>query len=138
MDAHEICDHTNEETPILILDRHHSQMDIEFLEYVNQLEHKWYVCLGVPYRTHKWQVADSSKVNAQLKTKLGKAKSDYLLLKNNNQSLKVTSIIPVIISAFATLFANVKNSKTQKAIFNCGWGAALNYHLLLDKSLSLY
>jgi hypothetical protein len=135
MDSNEVYDRRNGETPILILDGHHSRMDVEFLEYINQPEHKWFVCLGVPYGTHKWQVADSSQVNGMFKIQLAKTKCEYLRFKNNNQSLTVTDIVPIVKSSFAKSFANVAN--TQKAIAERGWGPALNYRLLLDESLSL-
>jgi hypothetical protein len=72
MDVDKVYNWPNGETPILILDGHHSCMDIKFLEYISQPEHKWFVCLGVPYGTHKWQVADSLQVNRQFKIELGK------------------------------------------------------------------
>jgi hypothetical protein len=135
MDANEVYNRSMGETPILILDGHHSRMDVEFLEYINQPEHKWFVCLGVPYGTHKWQVADSSQVNGMFKIQLTKTKCEYLRYKSNNQSLLVTDIVPIVKTAFSKSFANVQN--TKKAIAERGWGPALNYRLLLDKSLSL-
>ena len=34
--------------PFLILDGHGSRFDLLFLEYINNPEHNWNVCIGVP------------------------------------------------------------------------------------------
>jgi hypothetical protein len=118
IDSHNVYNRSIGENPLLILDGHHSRMDVEFLEYINNEDHKWYVCLGVPYGTHKWQVADSSQVNGRFKIELAKTKSEYMKYKNNNQSMTVTNIVPVVKSAFKNSFGNVDN--TKKAIAERG------------------
>jgi hypothetical protein len=60
--------------PLLLLDGHHLQMELEFLEYINQPANKWHVCIGVPCGTHLWQVADSSQVNGRFKIEIAKEK----------------------------------------------------------------
>ncbi len=35
--------------PFLLLDRHGSQLELPFLQYVNGPDHEWIVCIGVPY-----------------------------------------------------------------------------------------
>ena len=45
--------------PFLLLDGHGSHFEEEFLEFVNSPEHKWKVCISVPYGMHLWQVGDS-------------------------------------------------------------------------------
>jgi hypothetical protein len=45
--------------PVLLLDGHHSYLKLPLLEFINDDSHKWAVCLGAPYGTHIWQVADS-------------------------------------------------------------------------------
>jgi hypothetical protein len=39
------------ENPILILVRHHLYMDVELLEYINQLEQKWFVLVYLMVHT---------------------------------------------------------------------------------------
>ena len=56
-------DRENGTFPFLLLDGHQSRFDVEFLSYINAPEMKWEVCLGVPYGTALWQVADSSEQN---------------------------------------------------------------------------
>ena len=54
------------EVPFLLLDGHHSRFELPFLQYIHG-NNKWTVCIGVPYATHWWQVADSSEVNGAYK-----------------------------------------------------------------------
>jgi hypothetical protein len=84
-------------------------MDLEFLEYINDPEQKWYVCLGAPYGTHKWQVVDSPQVNGIFKIEIAKEKHKYMQVKNNNQGLTVTDIVPIVKPTFC------KNSKCQES-----------------------
>ena len=64
--------------PFVLLDGHQSRFDLSFLEYINADEHKWNVCLGVPYGTAVWQVADSSEQNGLFKMLLGEKKKNCL------------------------------------------------------------
>ena len=47
-------------------DGHHSRFELPFLQYIHD-NNKWTACIGVPYATHWWQVADSSEVNGAYK-----------------------------------------------------------------------
>jgi hypothetical protein len=134
IDQHNVFDRQNGTKPLLLLDGHHSRMDLEFLEYINQPGNEWCVCIGVPYGTHLWQVADSSQINGKFKIELTKEKCEYMKYKQNNNGLLVTDIVPIVKGAFERSFANVGN--TKKAIAERGWGPALNYRLLLDDRLS--
>jgi hypothetical protein len=58
--------------PFLLIDGHHSRTRIPFLEYINDEEHRWKVCIGVPYATHMWQPHDSSELNGTFKIKFCK------------------------------------------------------------------
>jgi hypothetical protein len=59
----------------LLLDGHHSQFELPFLLYINDSdEHPWVVCIGMPYRTHLWQVPDLSELNGTFKMGLTYAK----------------------------------------------------------------
>ena len=53
--------------PFLIINGHESQLDPKFLMYINDEDHIWKVCLGVPYATNYWQVGDSSEQNGTFK-----------------------------------------------------------------------
>ena len=64
--------------PFVLLDGHQSRFDLSFLEYINADEHKWNVCLGVPYGTAVWQVVDSLEQNGLFKKLLGEKKKNYL------------------------------------------------------------
>ena len=46
--------------PMLLVDAYGSRFDLKFLEYINNPETEWCVCIGVPYGTSLWQVGDSS------------------------------------------------------------------------------
>jgi len=67
IDDLEVFDRSNGVNPFLLLDGHGSRFEIDFLEYINSPEHKWTVCVGVPYGTGIWQVGDSSEQNGCFK-----------------------------------------------------------------------
>jgi len=67
--------------PTVLIDGHGSRFGLEFLSYINNPNHLWYVCLGVPYGTHKWQVADSEEQNGAMRCSIGQVKRDRLLKK---------------------------------------------------------
>ena len=56
--------------PFLLVDGHESRFSKIFLEYINQPETKWQVCIGVPYGTSYWQVGDSKEQNGSFKMAL--------------------------------------------------------------------
>lgn len=60
IDKNNLYDRSEGAVPFLLLDGHHSRTKLPFLEYITDPEHEWMVCVGVPYGTHLWQVADSS------------------------------------------------------------------------------
>jgi hypothetical protein len=77
--------------PFLLLDGHHSQMIRPFLEYINDLEHKWVGCFGVPYATHVWQVADASSLNGCFKIELTKQNKNTCSIAGNQNLSQQTS-----------------------------------------------
>jgi hypothetical protein len=81
MDDNNVYERRDGIQPILVLNGHHSRMKLLFLKYISNEEHLWTVCLGVPYGTHIWQVADSSELNVSFKIALIKAKTEYLTYK---------------------------------------------------------
>jgi hypothetical protein len=70
IDSYGVFDRSGNKKPVLILDGHHSRFDLPFLDYIHDENNKWVVCIGVPYGTHFWQVADSAQLNGAFKTKL--------------------------------------------------------------------
>ena len=57
-----------------MIDRHGSRFHLEFLEYINNPKHRWNVCLGVPYGTALWEIADSEQLKEMFKILLNEAK----------------------------------------------------------------
>jgi hypothetical protein len=53
--------------PFLLLDGHGSRFQLPFMRYIEDNEHKWKVCIGVPNGTAHWQVGDSAEQNGSWK-----------------------------------------------------------------------
>jgi hypothetical protein len=68
--------------PSLLLDGRHSRLEVALLEYINGDGHEWTCCLGVPYVTHLWQVADSPYLKANFKIALTTAKKRLFEIKS--------------------------------------------------------
>jgi hypothetical protein len=128
IDKKEVFDRSTGNLPVLLLDGHQSRMKLPFLEYVNDPEHKWMVCLGVPYGTHLWQVADAPELNGSFKINMWKAKRAYLKYRTlENQKFVITDVIPLVNMAWHGSFTRA--DRARKAILQRGWGP-LNYCLL--------
>jgi hypothetical protein len=67
LDQSEVFNRSTGIKPFLLLDGHHSRLRIPFMEYIHDPAHPWVVCLGVPYGTHLWQVADAPQLNGSFK-----------------------------------------------------------------------
>ena len=119
--------------PFVLLDGHNSRFDLEFLQYINDVQHKWNVCIGVPYGTALWQVADTSYQNGKFKMTLNEMKAVLfdLCLSIFQQKLHLlrTDIIRLVNTSWPPAFADVKNN--LKAILETGW-RPFNRHLLLS------
>ena len=93
-------DRSNGYTPFMLLDGHSSRFDLQFLEYINNKDHKWNVCLGVPYRIALWQVADSAQQNGKFKMELVKAKRElydqWMNACQHDIHLLRTDIVPLV------------------------------------------
>jgi hypothetical protein len=63
---------------LIMIVGHKSQLDPMFLTYINDANHIWKVCLGVPYATSHWQVGDSAEQNGTF----GTEKKEDLSVKN--------------------------------------------------------
>ena len=53
--------------PFLLLYGHGSRLQLPFLRYINNTEHIWRVCIGMPNGTAHWQVSDSPEQNGSWK-----------------------------------------------------------------------
>jgi hypothetical protein len=105
------------------------------LPYVNNPDHRWFVCIGVPYGTALWQVGDSMEQNGSFKMSMNRMK-EFLLQKRistmANVDLLPTDIIPLVNYAWEHSFMRVETNK--KAICDRGW-YQLNRNLLLEPVL---
>ena len=119
-------------TPFVLLDGHSSRFDVEFLEYVNDVDHKWNVCLGVPYGTALWQVADSAQQNGKFKMLLNRAKRELFIQRmdscQQDMHLVRTDIVPLVRKSWEGSFCDVMANR--RAISERGWGP-YNRNLLL-------
>ena len=121
LDRYMVFDWSEGKIPFLLLDGHQSRFQLPFLRYINDSNHPWMVCFGVPYGTHIWQVQDSSELNGVFKIELAKAKALYLKYNPaNEQRFEPTDIIPLLNSAWEKSFAIV--SRGRNAIAERGWG----------------
>ena len=109
----------------LLIDGHQSRLDPSFLSYINDENHRWKVCLGVPYATSLclWQVADSSEHNGKFKSFWVKYKRKMIEFKCNKESLPNTIEPTDVMPAASKLFPEVYNHKedSRKAISDRGW-----------------
>lgn len=133
MDKFAIFDRSEGRCPFLLLDGHQSRFNVPFLDYVHHPNNKWVVCLGVPYGTHIWQVADSSQLNGNFKIWLTKSKKLFFDIKRDlNKNFEPADIIPLINSSFQQSYGNELGAR--KAMLERGWGP-LNYALLEHEQL---
>ena len=110
--------------PFVLLDGHTSRFELKFLDYITHHEdHQWNVCIGVPYGTAVWQVADSSQQNGKFKMLLNENKkklfNERLQIFQQKLHLMRTDILPLVNSSWPQAFADVENNK--KAISERGW-----------------
>ena len=135
MDASGILDRSKGVKPFLLVDAHASRFSLEFLRYINDESHLWAVCIGVPYGTHLWQVADSEELNGEL-NRLFTMNKEELLRKKSHHGMDANivrlDIVPLYNPAWKASFGDVQMNK--KAIAAQGWGP-LNYFLLDDPGI---
>ena len=121
--------------PMLIVDGHQSRLDPRFVSYINNHDHEWRVCLGVPYATVLWQVGDASEQNGKFKIEWTKVKEWMMVYKSINClpcTIGPTDIIPLINRVFHKSYGNVYSN--LKALATRGWNP-LNRKLLEHKEL---
>ena len=100
------------------LDAHDTRFDLPFLEYIIAEEKRWYVCIGVPYGTSKWQVGDDKRLNGRFKNGINEHKEksiEYLMEYNLPITLTSTDIVPIINAAWAPSFGNPENGRKALA-----------------------
>ena len=78
MDASGVIDRSDGVEPFLLVDTHVLQLSVEFLWYINDVSCPWRVCIGLPYGTHKWRLADSEQLNRELSRLFTIGKEDLL------------------------------------------------------------
>ena len=136
MDHYQLFERTATQRPFLLLDGHHSRFEIPFLEYVTNADHPWMICIGVPYGTSLWQVADSKEQNGSFKIAISKAKQNLLKKRldmyMDSPGIYQTDIMTIVDDAWQHSFDRIELNK--KAISDRGWGP-LNYNLLHDKDI---
>jgi len=108
IDSYNVYERKNGRFPFLLLDGHQSRFEIPFLEYITDKEHEWQVCIGVPYGTSLWQVADSKEQNGSYKIALARSKKDFLEQKLSlfidPPNLISTDIVPLVNKAWNASF----------------------------------
>ena len=123
IDSYNVFPRVDGISPFLLLDGHGSRFEIPFLDYITNPDHEWQVCIGVPYGTSLWQVADSKEQNGSYKIALARAKKifeDKLSMFIDPPTLERFDIIGLVNEAWASSFAKVDTNK--KAICERGWG----------------
>jgi hypothetical protein len=135
LDELQVFERTNGKRPFILLDGHATRFDCEFLNYVNDDQHRWSVCIGVLYGTSLWQVGDSVYQNGRFKIRVTLYKEQLLQRRNDSMSqleLIPYDIIPIVNYAWHGSFDNIENNR--KAILDRGWWP-LNRMLLLHPDL---
>ena len=99
------------------------------------------MCLGVPYGTALWQVADSSQQNGKFKMLLNKNKRELFnkrmeIFQQDMHSMR-TDIVPLVRKCWESSFGDV--SANRRAIAERGWGPynrALLLHPVIRASMT--
>jgi hypothetical protein len=93
-----------------------------FVEYINNDNHIWKVCLGVPYATILWQVGDASEQNGMVKLEWDREKRELLTWKYSNnlpRAIRPEDVMPLMNKIFNKSYNNLANNK--KAVAVRGW-----------------
>jgi hypothetical protein len=107
-----LFDRSEGSTFFLLLDGYFSCFQLSFLEYVNGCNHKWTVCIGVPYGTHLWQVHDASSMNGCFKRNLTKTK-ERCIAERQEFKFFTSDIVPLANMCFHERFGRVKRPNMQ-------------------------
>jgi hypothetical protein len=84
----------------LLLDGNGSRLELPFLQYVNDPNHQWIVCVGVPFGMSYWQVGDSLEQNGSYKMALTRSNKELVLKTQqacfNNARIETYKIIIIL------------------------------------------
>jgi hypothetical protein len=119
----------------VLFDAHDSRLQVPFLRYVNDEDHKWKFCIGLPNGTGKWQVEDSSEHNGQWKTEMTRENGKLILYKTRigiEMMISKSDAIPLINCVWPKWFA--RKATNKNAIRARGWYPA-NRKLLQDPEI---
>ena len=128
IDGFGVFDRSDGVPPFLLLDGHGSRFDLTFLTYINKIDTKWNVCIGVPYGTSYWQVGDSTEQNGCFKMALTKFKRQLLAEKSERRqsfAIDKVDIALLVHKAWNQSFARVHTNR--KAIASRGVFSILKY-----------
>lgn len=95
----------------VIKDGHKSQVDKDFLTYINEPLTKWAIALGAPYRSALWQLHDNKRQNGAFKFALVNAKKKMNLKKRVNKlpvGILPQEIVLIVKDAVDSSFMNVR------------------------------
>ncbi len=105
--------------PMLIVNGHQSCLAPVFVEYINDENNTWKVCLGVPYATTVWQVDDASEQNGMVKLEWYREKRELLTWKYSNnlpRAICPEDVMPLMNKIFYKSYENLANNKKAVAI----------------------
>lgn len=140
---HDICKHIDEIglydrsnglSPFMLMDGHCTNIDMEFIDYVNDGRHQWTICCGLPRDTHLLHVAFSDELNGAFKDEFHSLKQRLLDSRaEHRMQFYPTDIIPLVHNAWSVSYSQPES--TKRAIALRGWNP-LNYALLLHPMLN--
>ncbi len=108
--------------PMLIVDEHQSHLAPVFVEYINNKNNTWKVCLGISYATTLWQLGDASEQNGMVKLEWYPEKREPLSWKYSNNlphAICPEDVMPLMNKIFYKSYDNFANNK--KAVAIRGW-----------------
>ena len=97
----------------MLIDGHSSRLDPKFLTYINNCNHQWKVCLGVPYLTSLWQVGNSKEKKGTFKGEWYRAKTSLYEYKADfNFELKIMQedVMPLLNRIFEKSYGHVESN----------------------------
>ena len=89
--------------PFMVLDGHSSRSDPKFLAHINNCDHRWKACLGLPHATSLWQLGDGKEQNGTFKGEWHRAKTSLFVCKAEfNLDLKIMQedVMPLLNRVF--------------------------------------
>ena len=64
--------------PFLLVDAHNAWLEPIFIAYINDIDHWWELCFGVPYATSLWKVGYLTESNGAFKSEFYQAKFEFI------------------------------------------------------------